>query len=143
MIKQFDKQTCKLLATEVEKALAAVAAKHGLTASYAGGTFSGAEFTAKVKFTLAQNNPAAADAERAEFAKYCGFYGLKPEHYGAKLPSGQFGEMTLVGIKPSRSKFPIVVRCTDGTTRLFTSGIVKHLASYNLTNVLSESLIES
>jgi hypothetical protein len=124
MITQFDKTTCKLLAREIEEALAAVATKHGLVAVPAGGTFDAAQFTAKVKFTLAQSNPAAADAERIEFSKYCEWFDLKPEHYGAKVQTSQ-GEITLVGFQPSRSKFPIKARAADGSIKLYTQDVVR------------------
>lgn len=127
MIKQFDKATCRLIGQEVEAALAAVAAKHGLVATYAGGSFTGAEFTAKARFSLAQSNPAAADAERAEFAQYCEFFGLKPEHYG-KTVSTPKGELTLIGFELKRSKFPIKVRHANGEVKLYTAEVTKRFA---------------
>jgi hypothetical protein len=123
MITQFDKTTCRLLAAEIEAALAAVAAKHGLTIKPAGGTFSANEFSTKVKFALSDSNPAAADAERTEFAKYAHFYGLTADQYGATIRTSQ-GDVTLIGFAASRPKFPIKVRTADGKVKLYTENIL-------------------
>jgi hypothetical protein len=127
MITQFDKTTCRLLAADIEAALAAVAAKHGLKAVYAGGTFSAAEFTAKTKFVLSDSNPAAADAERLEFGKYCHFYNMTPDQYGAQIVSPSHGTLTVIGFAPTRPKFPIKARTADGTVKLFTTAILARI----------------
>ena len=97
----------------------------------AGGTFDDDKFTAKVVFTLSADNPNAELAERAAFAKYCGFYGLKPEHYGTKIQTRQCGEITLVGFEPTRSRFSIRARDSEGKIRVFTDDLVKRLAQHD------------
>lgn len=126
MIKVFDKTTCRLLSQEIDKALADVAIRHGLTVRPAGGQFSETTFTAKVELRLAQSNPASQEAEQNEFARYCVFYGLEPKHYGMKLVTTR-GEMTLVGFEIKRPKFPIKVRDSAGKLRLFTADVIKRL----------------
>jgi hypothetical protein len=119
MITQFDKVTCKLLAQEIEDALAAVAQKHGLTVAPAGGSYDALSFTSKIKFQIAAGNPNLEDAERVEFTKYCAWFDLSAAHYGAKITLPKYGEVTLIGFAPSRTKFPVKTRDANGVVRLF------------------------
>lgn len=132
MITQFDKTTCGFLGEEVQKALADVAAQHGLVALYDGGKFSRGEFAVRVKFTLSEKNPSAADVERAEFEKYCYSFGLKPEHYGEALSTQWDGFVTLIGLVPSRSRYPVKVRSKSGEIRFFSRLILTRLRAESL-----------
>lgn len=130
MIRTFDKATCRLLQEDLNTALADLAKRHGLAVRPAGGKFSDTSFTAKVEFTLAQNNPAAKEAEMREFNEYCSFYGLEPSHYGAQIPTQKYGPVTLIGFEIGRPKFPIKVRASDGSMKLFVREVIKSLQTF-------------
>lgn len=119
----FDRATCKLIGAEVEAAVAAVAAKHGLTAQSAGGTFDATSFTAKIKLVVTDND-ALERKERADFAQYCGWFDLKPDDYGKEF-THQGKRYRLTGVLPTRSKSPIAVtRLDDNSPRIFPAAIV-------------------
>ena len=105
MITKFDRQTAKALSAEIETALAAIAAKHGLTIAAAGGTIG--TVSLKLKFECKVNDPAAsAKQERDTFNVYAAMFGLRPEHFGATF---QYKRQVfrLIGILPNRPKFPL------------------------------------
>lgn len=108
---QFDRSTCKVLGEAVTKALAAVAAEHGVEIAYAGGTMDGAKFTMKLR--CAVTDPAAVEADRKQkFAQFCGLYDLKPHHYGMTFSAGG-KQYRLIGFNPSRDKWPVTVQAAD------------------------------
>lgn len=123
-IKSFDKPTCRALGLEIERAVAAIAAKHGLKASYGGGSFDPSKFTCRLVMELSADNPNAEAVERSKFAQWAPLYNLTADDYGLKLKSSRFGELTVVGFEPSRPKFPIKARKADGSVSLFTRDIL-------------------
>jgi len=129
VITQFDKATCRTLGLEIEAALAAVAAKHGLKATYGGGSFDPSQFTCKIRLELATDNPNAETAERAKFTQLCDLFNLKADDYGAVIRSHRHGDLTIVGFEPSRPKFPIKVRKADGTLSVFSRDILALLSA--------------
>ena len=122
-ITKFDSATCKLLAREIADAIAAVAARHGLTAEPAGGTYSDIEYTAKVKFKVTDDGAVAAKLKE-DFDQYCGWYGLAPDDYGRVFQHGGQDYM-LTGFLPNRAK-PIKATRLGGShaTVIFAPGIV-------------------
>lgn len=66
-----------------------------------------------------------AVAERNEWNRSCGLFGLKPEHYGAVI-THKGTPYTLVGFEFSRRKFPIRVKSqVDGKVLLLTEEEVR------------------
>jgi hypothetical protein len=120
MITKFDKPSCKMVGQEIEKALQAFAAQHGITIQYGGGSIkSDIDFSLKLRLQVA--DPAAREAgERQEFKMYCGIYHLTEDHYG-KVAQINGRAMRLVGFAPNRPKFPLKAQCLDnGEIRLLT-----------------------
>lgn len=125
MITKFDRAACRLLSDEIAAAVAAIAAKHGLTAVPAGGTIGiGAlDFTAKTTFKV--TNAEAVDAvERAAFTKWCGAFKLSADKYLAKFEHK--GErFALVGFNMGSRQYPVTARkLVDGKTYKFADGIL-------------------
>jgi hypothetical protein len=124
MITHFDKMTCKVLSAEIVAALEAVARKHGLTVQPGGGTIGigGIDFTAKAIFKVTDTQSVQA-AEKAEFAKYCGLYDLKPEAYGVEFDVKGV-TYAVIGFANS-AKWPVKARrLTDGNTVQFTDRVL-------------------
>jgi hypothetical protein len=126
-IKSFDKPTCRTLGMEIEAAVAAIAVRHGLKASYGGGTFDASKFTCRLHLELSADNPNAANVEREKFVQWCRLYDLTPADYGAVVNSARFGELTIIGFEPSRPKFPIKVRKADGSVSVFSRDLLTML----------------
>jgi hypothetical protein len=134
-IKSFNKPICHTLGLEIEAAVAAIAAKHGLKARYGGGAFDDAKFTCRLHLELSADNPNIEAVEQAQFNKWCDLYDLTPTDYGAKIKSSRFGELTLVGFEPSRPKFPIKVRKPDGSLSVFTKDLVRMLKAQRISAI--------
>jgi len=132
-IKQFDKPTCRALGLEVEQAMAAIAKKHGLKASYGGGSFDPSKFTCRLVLELSGDNPNAEVVERAKFAQWCQSFGLTAADYGVTIQSNRFGRLTLIGFEPGRPKFPVVCRKEDGSVALYTREMLRMLKDQRLT----------
>ena len=118
-ITQFTKPVCNALGVEVERELAALAARHGLTVRRAGGKFGATDFTLKIEFKVTDAE-AATKSEKHDFEMYCELYNLEPKHYGAVFKSkGQ--KWKLVGFMPRQPKFPLrAVNVATGQTMFFT-----------------------
>ena len=61
------------------------------------------------------------DVLEREFRTYCYKYGLKPSDYGRQVYVGA-KKYTIVGIAPSRSKYPIILEDSTGKRVLCTVG---------------------
>lgn len=104
-ITTFDRATCRQLGQDLERVLQQFAAERGVKVERAGGTFDGASFTAKLKFSV--TGAAASDAARDEFDAVCGAFGLTPAHRGAMFTWGN-RRLRLVGFKAGSPKFPLL-----------------------------------
>jgi hypothetical protein len=103
MIKVLDKAALKMLAPEIEAAVQAVAAKHGVTLKYAGGTYGD---RAVIKLEIGLTGEAAEGEQKRQFEQWCGLYGFNPEHYGAEF-TVKHETFRLIGFNPSRDKYPL------------------------------------
>lgn len=121
-ITTFDKSTCKTLAPDVVAALEAFAAARGLDVDYRGGAFTATEFTCKVQFKI-KSTADGKTAEEADFARHCGIFGLKPEHYGQTFLTAT-GAYVLCGFALGASKMPIIGRRADGKRFKFMTAVV-------------------
>ncbi len=105
---QIDRTTAKLLGAEIQEALEAVAAKHGLIVSVRGGKYDDTMYAPKVEFKT-------ANADEEDFNRYANWYGLE----------GQFGEtftqngrsFKITGIAPRSPKRPIICDELDSGKR--------------------------
>jgi len=110
-ITSFDKKNTRAVQDAAVVALQELAKAYGLTVSAAGGSLDNGQATLKFRFKVA--DPAAKEAhERHEFGLYAPMFGLKAEHYGAKIIHKGRTHL-LVGFAPRRSKFPYRVRSVD------------------------------
>jgi hypothetical protein len=116
--------TCKLIETEMAEALREVAERHGLKVAPAGGSFNEGEFTAKVKWTVA-DPVASADLERRLFEEICVVFGVAPDAYGKTLVSKGV-VYTLIGFDTRRSKFCVRTRAQNGKIMFFGEEILRH-----------------
>lgn len=113
-----DKATAKALSAEVEKALAEVAKRHGLTVAVKGGTYDSGMYRPKVEFST-------DDRESAEFTKYAHLFGLAPEDFGREFVSGG-RTFKISGLAMRSSVRPILaVEVATGRTFKFTDDAVK------------------
>lgn len=111
-ITSFTKTTARSLGEEATRELAALCAKHGLSVSYAGGSFDGGSFTMKVKFTTeaAQSDPTLSSEGR--------YYEMMREIEGLPplgtviIADGR--RVKIIGYNSRAPKMPIMLEGEDG-----------------------------
>jgi len=97
--------TLHALDVDIDAALAAVAAKHGLSFTRAGGRFSATTYTPKISFSIVSESGIPAD-----FARLAPAYGLTVEDFGREFTTYS-GTYRVTGISPRRRKYPISAEC--------------------------------
>lgn len=102
---------------EAMKEVNQVLAKHNLVGSIGTIRFNPNEM--RTKLTVVQlNGKVGGDpkaVEKAQFAQYAAIYGLTASDYGRKvMVSGIMKPVTLVGIRPSSRKYPLIVETARG-----------------------------
>lgn len=101
---RFNKATLATLRPEVQAALDAIAAKHGITLRLGNIGFSpdGGSFTSKIEGKV---EAIANEAEHKRFLEYAGMYGLDP----AKVGDTPQGKVRLVGFNPKARSKPWII----------------------------------
>ena len=109
-----DRATARKLSKEMEAALQPVAKKYGLAIVGVGGTVGTTEFLAKFECCEVSSDGVAQTKERSDFTDQATFFGLQASDLDRTFVS-QGNEFRIVGLKPGRSKYPIIgERLADG-----------------------------
>ncbi len=115
----FDRPTVRRISDEAEAALAAVAAKYGMTLSRGNGRFSPDRLTVKFDFCMAAEGGAPAD-----FAHKATMLGLPEDCWGKAFISGGT-RYTITEINLRRRKYPISAEGPKGGRYKFTADTVR------------------
>ena len=122
-IKTFNKPVTKTLAQEIEAALQALAAKHGVTIRYNGGTILG-DTKIVLKLAIESTDP---DAQRREFEQVSSLFDLTGADYG-KVITVNGRAMRLVGFDLKRRKFPLKMQVVqDGSFIGLTEAVIPRI----------------
>ncbi len=108
-VTQFSKEICRQMAVEMEQALKSIGEKYGVAITPAGGTFSSTEWTTKFKVTCSGEQ--GEWNAKVDFSRLCAVYGLSPDDFGKEVTYG-FKRYRIVGIRPRRSVYPILLEDT-------------------------------
>lgn len=125
-ITNIDKKTLQNMRPQIEEALAALGAELGVTFKTGSGAYGGnqAHFKLEIKIDDPEVQEAAA---KAEFDRYCGMFGLEPEHFGTEFTAGG-KRYRLTGLALNRSKYPLKVHdLTLDKAVLLTDMAVPHI----------------
>jgi hypothetical protein len=117
---KIDRDLLRAFTAEAEKALAEIAGRFGIKATYKGGNFATDGSNATLKFEIAAPDATTggfASREAQDFRRMAARYGFEPEDLGnAFTVRGERYRIT--GLKTRRPKFPVSAeRLSDG--RLF------------------------
>lgn len=109
-----DSKKLKQINADMLKALEAVAKKHNVSFSGAGGKFTEDSATLKIKVTLNSETGEKVffAEEAASFKRNAARYGLKPSDLGKSFISGNQA-FYIVGLKTSRPKYPIIAQTKE------------------------------
>jgi hypothetical protein len=131
-ISSFDRNSCRVLYTELQTVLNELAAKHGLVAKVDGGRFNPESFAPRVSFEVlgqstngdASDNVITAKAT-SDWNRYALVLGANPEWLGQTFKhEGRL--LTVIGCKPSRPKNCISLREENGDMRRCSVEFIAH-----------------
>lgn len=113
MINRIDKDSTAEVIERANAALAQVAKDLGLTFRPSRGKYDPHLGSVVVQGEFRVQSLNGVPVEQADFNRRCALYGLKPEHYKAKLQvraPGGLTEVEVIGFELKRSRYPIRVR---------------------------------
>jgi hypothetical protein len=117
-----DKVKAKALHTELDEAVRAVAAKHGMDITKSRGAFSDGLFRLNVE--IAEDGKSS---EASAFTQLAHVYGLRANMLNSLVTlHGQ--TYRIVGLLPRSTKFPVVVENADGRKLKVTASAIARLA---------------
>ena len=111
------------LRSEIETALASVAAKYGCIVEAGNIKYDAINTTVSVSF---KSETPDKSADQLNFETYCGSYGFAPADYGFAF-TYQGKQYRFVSFKTSARKYPCVCDCSDGKTVCFTAEAIHML----------------
>ena len=113
MITQFDRAVCKSFRTQLEQVLKPFAHVQGVTITGGGARFTHDRCTLKLEITVNGANGQAVNPYEADYKAFGASYGLKPQWLNKPF-SVRGKTFTLVGLKSSSRKYPVVGRSQTG-----------------------------
>ena len=114
-ITQFDRPTLRALRSDIEAALKAVAAKHGVSLTAGAVSFEPQRFTLKIEGAVI-----GADGKAASFAQHAHLFGLAPGDLGKRIMLGG-KQFTIVGVRPNARKRPVLLEDANGNRNVVAS----------------------
>ena len=100
----------EIFRSEIETALASVAAKYGCIVEAGNIKYDAINTTVSVSF---KSQTSDKSADQLNFEEYCGRYGFAPSDYGFTFSFKGKG-YTFVSFRPSARKYTCICECTDG-----------------------------
>lgn len=104
---EFTPASCRVMSEAIQKALAPLEAKFGVTITMRGGRFDNTTFNPKIEIKAPGSAQADAEDAKANFVVYAKQFGLKPTDFGKVFFGSSGKKMKIVGLTPSRPKFPV------------------------------------
>ncbi len=112
-ITHFDRAAHRALSAAIEGALKQVGDDFGVDLTAAGGIYGDNRPHVKISVTV-RDTGSGMSSEQTNFNRYCGLYGLKPEHFGQNIILDRTA-YEIVGIKTTSTKYPVQIkRVFDG-----------------------------
>jgi len=131
-IQDFDRATVRSLMKEMEAALQGVADKHGIVLKRKGCSFRGnvcpVPFEFRVERVTEEGN--VETPESVTYKQQAAMHGLKPEWLFEWFTDFSGKRLQVVGLKPRRRKYPVVVRAENGTQyKMSAAQVQRHMAA--------------
>lgn len=124
-IKKFNRANLTAIRNDIDNALEAVLAKHGLTADLGRITFFDTEFRGKLTVTVNSNEAPSAvagtsSAEERKFKQYARKFGLTGSEFGKSFKvRGTIFTITEINPRAKIGGYPIIAENARGTTYKF------------------------
>lgn len=128
-ITAFDKANLQALRTEIEAALAAVAAKHGISLKLGGMRYQATSFSVTLEAAAASADGSPTGKEAEAFRSLAEFFGLKANDLGRTFESRN-GQHKIVGLRGRSDRAPIITETPDGKRYKWDAAIVATLLKH-------------
>lgn len=116
-MKNFDKQNLKTVRMDINKALAEVAAKHGISLTIGNISFTEDTFSTKLSAAIQREGQASLSAkeikQQNDFKVYSRSFGFEPEDLNKQFKAIDGKFYTIVGARP-RAKNCLVIKSVEG-----------------------------
>jgi hypothetical protein len=110
----------EIFRSEIETALASVAAKYGCIVEAGNIKYDDINTTVSVSF---KSETPDKSADQLNFEMYCGRYGFTPEDYGFTFSFKGKG-YTFISFRPTARKYTCICECTDGKEYGFEAEVI-------------------
>jgi hypothetical protein len=119
-ITQFDRPILRALRSDIEAALKAVAAKHGISLNAGGLSFEPQRFSMKLEGAVIGADGNDASSEAASFTRFAAAFGFAPGDLGKRIMLG--GKLfTIIGLRPNAPKRPVLLEDANGRRNIVAS----------------------
>jgi len=109
-IKSFDRKNVRLIISDIETALEAVASKYGISLKYKSARFSASNVSFKLEGDTIDANGTVETKEHKYWNRFATGYGLKNEWLG-RVFNYKNDSFVIIGLSPRKSKYPVIVSC--------------------------------
>lgn len=130
-IKQIDRASCKRLRDELDKVLAPLGKKLGLSISAGNASFTPENATFKVKIATLGADGTVRNEEAEAFKKSAILYGLKPEMLNTTFKDWGGDTFEIVGLATRSRKYPVLAKniLTGKTFKFPVEQVLAHVKS--------------
>jgi len=129
-VKEFNNQNLKTLRNEIDNALATVAKKNGIALSIGRITYDSGSFRTKLEAAVVGANTSGASLHEVQMKNalrdYGSMFGVSENDYGKAFFSNGT-RYTLIGLKPSRPKYPVIGMSARGARYKFPEGVLSQI----------------
>lgn len=122
-----DRDVLRNIKADLAEALAEVGKQHGVLLQFGSGTFTETTATMKLEVALAsgKRGESVRNVKAAEaWKKFHGSYGFKATWLGKEFTFGS-GRYKILGLAPTRPKYPVLVLKNGGKEVLLTADVLR------------------
>ena len=121
-----NRQVLKMITDEIESAIAHIGKKYDVEIKYKSGSFTPSNASLKFTVNTISDNGDSITKETSDFVRYAKFYGFSVDDLN-KTFNYCNEKYTVVGLKASSKKYPILCKREDGKMFKMTAQTVKAL----------------
>ena len=104
-----DRNFCKAIRPEIDKALEELGDKFGVEIKAGNARYTGNQVTFKLEASLVKDDGSTFDPKRDEFSRICGRYGLQASDLDRVIETTRGQKIKIIGLNPKRRKYPVLI----------------------------------
>ena len=123
-IETIDRQTCRILANEIENELQVIAEKYGVSIKRGNASFNSNDMTIKIEIATISNG-VINSREAEDFKLYGKAFGLKEEWLNKTFKTYSGETIEIIGLKPRSRQYPVLGKKSNGRVFKYNANEVK------------------